>query len=125
MNKQTYIASGLTADERGLANLPTQKLMQVIDFMEQSGMLSVALSHEEPPWDPSSVPRWSELVYKLSPKMYKFLEWYMKHSAKGVESLGILARPEDFATEGLQFKDINQVYHLEDLNTDLIITSYL
>jgi hypothetical protein len=54
----------------------------------------------------------------------------MKHSAKGVESLGILARPEDFATEGervvwLQFKDINQVYHLEDLNTDLIITSYL
>jgi hypothetical protein len=131
MNKQTYIASGLTADQRGLANLPTQKLMQVIDFMEQSGMpISVALGHEEPPRDPSSVPRWSELVYKLSPKMYKFLEWYMKHSAKGVESLGILTRLEDFATEGervvwLQFKDINQVYHLEDLNTDLIITSYL
>jgi hypothetical protein len=56
MSKQTYVTSGLTADERALANLPTQKLMQVIDFVEQSGMpISVALNHEEPPGDPSFV----------------------------------------------------------------------
>jgi hypothetical protein len=58
--------------------------------------------------------------------MYKFHEWYMRHSAKGVESLGILARPEDFATKGErvvwpEFKDIYEVYHLDALNTDLIV----
>jgi hypothetical protein len=38
--------------------LPTQEFVQVIDFMEQSGMpISVALGHEEPPRDPSFVHR--------------------------------------------------------------------
>jgi hypothetical protein len=79
--------------------------------------LSVALRHEKPPLDPSFVHRWhfqlgktviqQELVYKLSPKMYKFHEWYMWHSANGVESLGILARPEDFATEGERWSGCN------------------
>jgi hypothetical protein len=40
------------------------------------------------------------MVLKLSPKMYKFHEWYMRQSAKGVHSIGMLATPKDFATEG-------------------------
>jgi hypothetical protein len=50
----------------------------------------------------------------------------MRQSAKGVHSIGILARPEDFATEGnkvvwLEFRDIYEVYHLDALNTDLTV----
>jgi hypothetical protein len=111
MSKKTYVASGLNANERALAKLPTEELVQVIDFMEQSGMpISVALGHEEPPRDPSFVHRWpfqlrnplirQELVYKISTKMYKFHEWYMQHSAKDVDTLGILAKLDDFASEG-------------------------
>jgi hypothetical protein len=91
--------------------LPTQEFVQVIDFMEQSGMpISVVLGHEEPPRDPSFVHRcpfqlgkpliWQELLYKLPPKMYKFHEWYMRYSAKSVDTFGILARPGKFASEG-------------------------
>jgi hypothetical protein len=105
--------------------------------MEQTRMpLSVELGHEEPPWDPSFEYRWPfqlgkplirlELVLKLSPKMYKFHEWYMRQSAKGVDTIGMLARPKCFATEGnkvvwLEFRDIYEVYHLDSLNTDLIV----
>jgi hypothetical protein len=42
----------------------------------------------------------------------------MRQSAKGVDTIGILARPENFASEGnkvvwLEFKDIYEVYHLD------------
>jgi hypothetical protein len=91
--------------------MPTQEVAQLLDFMEQTRMpLSVALGHEEPPRDPSFEYRWSfqlgkplirpELVLKLSPKMYKFHEWYMWQSLKGIHSIGMLAALEDFATEG-------------------------
>jgi hypothetical protein len=105
--------------------------------MEQSGLpISVALDHEEPPRDPSFESRWpfqlgkpliwTELVLNLSPKMYKFYEWYMRQLAKGVDTIGILARSEDFASESnkmvwMDFKDIYEVYHLDALNTNLII----
>jgi hypothetical protein len=50
----------------------------------------------------------------------------MRHSLKGVHSIGMLAAPEDFSTEGnkvvwLEFKDIYEVYHLYAMNTDLIV----
>jgi hypothetical protein len=78
--------------------------------MEPLGLpISVALDHEEPPWDPSFEFRWpfqlgkplirTELVLNLSPKMYKFHEWYMRQSAKGIDTIGILARSEDFSSE--------------------------
>jgi hypothetical protein len=121
--------------------MPTQKLVQVIDFMKQTRMsLSVVIGHEEPPQDPSFECRWPfqlgkplirpELVLKLSHKMYKFHEWYMRQSTKGVHSIGMLAIAEDFATEGnkvvwLEFKYIYEVYHQDTLNTDLIIAWYL
>ena len=58
--------------------------------------------------------------------MYAFHEWYMKKSTKGLEMFGMLIRPEDFSGEGekviwMRFKDIYEVYHLDALNTDLII----
>jgi hypothetical protein len=137
MSKQTYVASDLNAHERALAKMPTQEVVQLLDFMEQIRMpLGVALGHEEPPRDPSFEYRWPfqlgkplirpELVPKLSPKMYKFHEWYMRQSLKGVHSIGMLAAPEDFATKGnkvvwLDFKNIYEVYHLNAMNTDLIV----
>jgi hypothetical protein len=54
ISKQTYIASSLNAHEQALAEMPTQQVVQVLDFMEQTSMpVSVALDHEEPPRDPS------------------------------------------------------------------------
>jgi hypothetical protein len=57
--------------------------------------------------------------------MKTFHEWYMRQLAKGLHSIGMFSRPEDFATEGnkvvwLEFRDIYEVYHLDALNTDLI-----
>jgi hypothetical protein len=47
MSKQTYVASSLNAQERALAEMPTQEVVQLLDFMEQRRMpLGVALSHE-------------------------------------------------------------------------------
>jgi hypothetical protein len=122
MSKQTYVASGLNAQERALAEMPTQEVLKLLGFMEETRMpLGVALAHEEPPQDPSFEYGWPfqlgkplirpELVHKLSPKMYKFQGWYMRKSLKGVHSIGMLAAPEDFAAEGnkvvwLEFKDI-------------------
>jgi hypothetical protein len=131
MSKQTYVDFGLNAYERALAEMPKQQVVQVLDFMEQSRLpIIVALGHEEPPQDASFEFRWpfqlgkpfiqTELVLKLSPKMYKFHEWYMRQLTKGVDTIGILARSEDFASEGnkvawLDFKDIYEVYNLDAL----------
>jgi hypothetical protein len=59
MSKQTCVASGLNAHERPLAKMPTQEVVQLLDFMEQISMpLGVALGHEELPQDPSFEYRW-------------------------------------------------------------------
>jgi hypothetical protein len=39
MSKQTYVASNLNAHERALAEMPTQQVVDVLDFMEQKGCL--------------------------------------------------------------------------------------
>jgi hypothetical protein len=137
MRKQTYVPSGLSAQERVVAEMPTQEVVKLVGFMEETRMpLGVALGHEELPRDPSFEYRWPfqlgkplvrpELVLKLSPKMYKFHEWYMRQSLKGVHNIAMIAAPKDFATEGnkvvwMDFKDIYEVYHQDALNTDLII----
>jgi hypothetical protein len=137
MRKQTYIPSGLNAQKRTVAEMPTQEVVKLLGFMEETRMpLGVALGHEEPPWDPSFEYRWPfqlgkplvrpELVLNLSPKMYKFHEWNMRQSLKGVHNIAMLAAPEDFTTKGnkviwMDFKDIFEVYHQDALNTDLIV----
>jgi hypothetical protein len=116
--------------------MPTQEVVKLLGFMEETRMpLGVALGHEEPPRDPSFEYRWPfqlgkplirlEIVLKLSPKMYKFHEWYMQQSLKGVHSIAMLAT-QDSATEGnkvvwLESEDINEVYRQDTLNTDLIV----
>jgi hypothetical protein len=50
MSKQTYVPSGLNAHERALAEMPTQEVVKLLDFIEETRMpLGVALGHEEPP----------------------------------------------------------------------------
>jgi hypothetical protein len=38
MSKQTYVASDLDAHEWALAEMPTQQVVQLLDFMEQTRM---------------------------------------------------------------------------------------
>ena len=118
--------------------MPTEDIAKLITFAEESGLpIAAVLGTEEPPSpDRNIVPRWRfqlgeplvmpELVKKLPTKMHRFHQWYMKKSQKGQEMFGMLLRPEDFAGDGekvvwMQFKDIYEIYHLDALNTDLIV----
>jgi hypothetical protein len=59
MTKQTYVPSVLNAQERAIAEMPTQEVVKLLGFMEETRMpLGVALGHEEPPRDPSFEYRW-------------------------------------------------------------------
>jgi hypothetical protein len=67
-----------------------------------------------------------ELVNKLPTKMRRFHDWYLKKSAEGLEMFGMLMKPGDFALQNenvvrLQFVDIYEFYHLDALNTDLMM----
>jgi hypothetical protein len=98
--------------------MPTQEVVQLLDFMEQKRMsLGVALGHEEPPQDPSfkyiclfqlGKPLIKpELVLKLSHKMYKFHEWYMRQSLKGVHSIGMLGDSKILPLEATRWSGWN------------------
>jgi hypothetical protein len=67
-----------------------------------------------------------ELVNKLPTKMHRFHDWYLKKSAEGLEMFGMLVRPGDFALQNekvawLRFANIYEIYHLDALNTDLMM----
>jgi hypothetical protein len=67
-----------------------------------------------------------ELVNKLPTKMRRFHGWYLKKSAEGLEMFGMLVRPGDFALQNekvvcLRFIDIYEIYHLDAVNTDLMM----
>jgi hypothetical protein len=67
MRKQTYVPSGLNAHGRAVAKMPTQEVVKLLGFMEETRMpLGVALSHEEPPRGPSFEYRWPFPQGKLS-----------------------------------------------------------
>jgi hypothetical protein len=58
--------------------------------------------------------------------MRRFHDWYLKKSAEGLEMLGMLVRPVDFALQNekvvwLRFIDIYEIYHLDTMNTDLMM----
>ena len=131
-------ASGLNAHEQALAVMPTEDLVNVIKFQEETGLpLDALLGNADPPSpDRNIVPRWPfklgqplvrpELVKKLTTKMNRFHQWYMKVSARDREMFGMLVRPDDFSGEEekaiwLKFQDIYEIYHLDALNTDLIV----
>jgi hypothetical protein len=59
MRKQTYVPSDLNAQERAIAEMPTQEVVKLLGFIEETRMpLTVALDHEEPPRDPCFEYRW-------------------------------------------------------------------
>jgi hypothetical protein len=67
-----------------------------------------------------------EFVNKLPTKMRRFHDWYLMKSAEVLEMFGILMRPGDFALQNekvvwLCFADIYEIYHLDALNTDLMM----
>jgi hypothetical protein len=67
-----------------------------------------------------------ELVNKLPTKMRRFHDWHLKKSAEGLEMFGMLVRPGDFALQNekvvwLRFSDIYEIYHLDAVNTDLMM----
>jgi hypothetical protein len=67
-----------------------------------------------------------ELVNKLPTKMRRFHDWYLNKSVEGLEMFGMLVRPGDFALQNekvvwLQFTDIYEIYHLDTVNTDLMM----
>jgi hypothetical protein len=68
-----------------------------------------------------------ELVNKLPTKMRRFHTSYLKKSAEGLKMFGMLVRLEDFALQNkkvvwLRFIDIFEIYHLDAMNTDLMMT---
>jgi hypothetical protein len=94
------------------------KKLKLLGFMEETRMpLGVAIGHEEPPRDPSFEYRWPfqlektlirpELVLKLSHKMYKFHEWYMRQSLKGVHSIGMLGDSKILPLEATRWSGWN------------------
>jgi hypothetical protein len=67
-----------------------------------------------------------ELVNKLPTKMHIFHDWYLMKSAEGLEMFGMLVRPGDYNLQNekvawLLFADIYEIYHLDVLNTDLMM----
>jgi hypothetical protein len=94
------------------------------------------LGLQDLPADKNFVPRWRfelgqpqlkpKLVNKLPTKMHIFHDWYLKKLADGLEMFGMLVRPGDFALQNekvvwLRFTDIYEVYHLDVVNTDLMM----
>jgi hypothetical protein len=114
-----------------------EELAELITFYEQTKLpVGGLIGYEDQPADKNQEFRWRfelgkpllkpELVNKLPTKMRKFHGWYLKKSAKGLEMFGMLMRPGDFALQNekvawLQFIDIYEIYHLDALNTDLMM----
>jgi hypothetical protein len=134
----TDLFVGLSAEEQAdIENMFQEQLAHVIEFYEQIGMpIGGILSLQDLPTDKNFVPRWCfelgqplvkpELVNKLPTNMRRFHDWYLKKLADGLEMFGILMRPGDFALQNkkvvwIQFKDIYEVYHLDAVNTDLMM----
>jgi hypothetical protein len=114
-----------------------EELAQVISFYEQTKMpIGGILGLEDLPADKNQEFRCHfelgqplvkpELVNKLPTKMRRFHEWYLKKSTEGLEIFGMLVRTRDFALQNekvvwLRFADIYEIYHLDALNTDLMM----
>jgi hypothetical protein len=129
---------GLSADaQKAINNMSEEELANVISFYEQTKMpLGGILGLEDLPADKNQEFRWHfglgqplvkpELVNKIPTKMRRFHDWYLKKSAEGLEMFGILVRPGDFSLQNekvvwLQFIDIYEIYHLNAINTDLMM----
>jgi hypothetical protein len=123
--------------QKAIDIMSEDELAQVITFYEQTKLLVGGLiGYEDLPADKNQEFRWRfelgkplvkpELVNKLLTKMRRFHDWYLKKSAEGLEMFGMLVRPGNFALQNekvvwLRFTDIYEIYHLDAVNTDLMM----
>jgi hypothetical protein len=125
--------------QKSIDIISEQELARLITFYEQSKMpIGGIISLEDLPVDKNQEFRWRfelgqplvkpELVNNLPTKVRRLHDWYLKKSAEGLEMFGMLVRPGDFALQNekvvwLRFIDIYEVYHLDAVNTDLMMVS--
>jgi hypothetical protein len=123
--------------QKAIDIMSEDELVQLISFYEQTKMpVGGIIGFEDLPVDINQEFRWRfklgkplvklELVNKLPTKMRRFHDWYLKKSAEGLEMFGMLVRPGDFALQNekvvwLRFTDIYEIYHLDAMNTDLMM----
>jgi hypothetical protein len=135
---QTNLFAGISPQvQKAIDDMGEDELAQVISFFEQTRLpIGGLIGLEDLPADKNQEFRWRfelgkplvkpELVNKLPTKMRKFHDGYLKKSAEGLEMFGMLVRPGDFALQNekvvyLRFVDIYEIYHLDALNTDLMM----
>jgi hypothetical protein len=139
---QTDLFAGITSEvQNAIDAMGEGELAQVISFFEQTKFLIGGLiGLEDLPVDKNQEFRWlfelgkplvkPKLVNKLPTKMRRFHDWYLKKSAEGLEMFGMLVRPADFSLHNekvvwLRFADIYEIYHLDTMNTDLMMARCL
>jgi hypothetical protein len=138
MTHQTNLFAGISPQvQNAIDAMGEEELAQVISFFEQTKLpIGGLISLEDLPMDKNQEFRWRfelgkplvkpELVNKLPTKMHRFHDWYLKKSAEGLEMFGMLVRTGDFAFQNekvvwLQFANTFEIYHLDALNTDLMM----
>jgi hypothetical protein len=138
MTDRTNLCAGISPEvQKAIDIMSEDELAWVISFYEQTKMpVGSIISLEDLPMDKNQEFRWrfelgqslvkSELVNKLPTKMRRFHDWYLKKSVEGLEMFSMLVRPGDFALQNekvvwLQFIDIYEIYHLDAVNTDLMM----
>jgi hypothetical protein len=123
--------------QKAIDIMSEDELARLISFYEQTKMpVGGLIGYEDLPTDKNQEFRWRfdlgqplvkpELVNKLPTKMHRFHDSYLKKSAEGLEMFGMLVRPGDFALQNkkvvwLRFSDIYEIYHLDAVNTDLMM----
>jgi hypothetical protein len=135
---RTNLFAGITPEaQKAIDIMSEEELARLITFYEQTKMpVCGIIGLEDLPADKNQEFRWHfelgqplvkpELVNKLPTKMRIFHDWYLKKSAEGLEMFGMLVRPGDFALQNdkvvwLRFTDIYEIYHLDAVNTDLMM----
>jgi hypothetical protein len=138
MTHQTNLFVGISLEvQKAIDIMSEDELARLISFYEQTKMLvGGIISYEVLPVDKNQEFRWRfeleqtlmkpKLVNKLPTKMCRFHDWYLKKSAEGLEMFGKLVRSRDFALQNEkviwhQFSDIYEIYHLDVVNTDLMM----
>jgi hypothetical protein len=135
---QTDLFADITPEvQNTIDTMGDEELAQVISFYEQTKLPTGGLVVlEDLLADKNQEFRWRfelgkplvkpELVNKLLTKMRIFHDGYLKKSAEGLEMFGMLVRPGDFSLQNekvawLRFADMYEIYHLDALNTDLMM----
>jgi hypothetical protein len=138
-NRTNLFVSISAEVQKSIDIISEEELARLITFYEQSKMpIGGIISLEDLPVDKNQEFRWRfelgqplvkpELVNNLPTKVRRLHDWYLKKSAEGLEMFGMLVRPGDFALQNekvvwLRFIDIYEVYHLDAVNTDLMMVS--